>query len=58
MTDKKYYTAHELAERYRVKFRTIFTWASVGKFPKPVMLNGSARWDHDDVEKWEKEQKK
>lgn len=54
MTDKKYHTAKELAERYGFKsHKTIERMANNGEFPKPVKMGRNNRWRIEDVEKWE-----
>jgi predicted DNA-binding transcriptional regulator AlpA len=47
MSDKK------LSERYEVHRATIWRWAADGKFPKPIIINGTTRWRMVDVLAWE-----
>lgn len=46
-----------LAARYEVHRATIWRWADVGRFPKPVHLSpGCTRWRLADVRAWEAKQ--
>jgi predicted DNA-binding transcriptional regulator AlpA len=58
MTDKKYYTAKELAERFGFKsHKTIERMAEAGTLPKPIKIGGSNRWDIETILEWEASRK-
>jgi prophage regulatory protein len=54
MTEKIFYTDKELAIRYSISRESIWRWARIGEFPKPIKLNGSSRWNIDQLLEWEK----
>lgn len=49
-----YYSDKSLAARYDVSRATIWRWVREGNLPKPVKINGSTRWNSDDLATWEK----
>ncbi len=56
MTDKKYYSAKDLAERYGFKsHKTIEQMASRNEMPRPVKIGRNNRWDSDHIDQWENE---
>lgn len=58
MTDKKYYTAKDLAERYGFKsHKTIERMAEDGELPKPVKFGRNNRWHIDAIVEWEESRK-
>lgn len=58
MTDKKYYTAKELAERYGFKsHKTIERMAENNELPKPVKIGRNNRWDIETILEWEASRK-
>ena len=48
----------DLAERYCIHRGSPWRWVKLGKFPKPVKMNGLTRWKLSDVEAWEAKQEK
>lgn len=44
-------TIKELAAFLKVKTKTLYQWAELGQIPS-LKLNGSLRFDHDDIMKW------
>lgn len=52
--DRPFWDDLELAERYRTHRATIWRWAAIGKFPKPVKIGpGTTRWKGCDVAAFE-----
>ena len=47
----KLLTVKELSEILKVKIKTLYQWAELGQIPC-IKLNGSLRFDLDDIEKW------
>jgi len=53
-TNNRFLSDKHLAERFGVHRTTVWRWAEVGDFPKPVKLGpGCTRWRMADVEAWE-----
>ena len=46
--------ARKVARALDVSVRTIWRLNSAGKLPKPVRIQGSVRWDQDEIAKWVK----
>ncbi len=44
-------TIEELASRIKVKPKTIYSWAELGKIPN-YKINGCLRFDFEEIEKW------
>jgi excisionase family DNA binding protein len=44
-------TAKDVAERLRVKEKTVYAWASQGKIPT-VRINGLRRFDGSEIDAW------
>lgn len=51
---KTYYTAQEVADRYRVTLRTIRTLVATGRVPRPIYIGRSQRWTEEMLSKYEK----
>ena len=51
-----YLSDKSIATRYSVSRATIWRWVREEKLPKPVKINGSTRWNSDDLLTWEKEE--
>ena len=47
----------ELAKRYRVSTKTIYTMKKAGRLPAPLRVGRSVRWDMNDIPEWEKNAK-
>ncbi len=47
----------ELAKRYRVSTKTIYTMKKHGRLPAPLRVGRSVRWDMNDITEWEKNAK-
>ena len=46
-------TRNQVAEAFSVSLRTLDTWRSSGRFPKPVLTpGGKPRWREADIERW------
>jgi len=61
MSDKeaqedRFLTLQEVAELLKIKERTIYQWAQLGKIPC-FKLGNAWRFDRDDIEVWIEEQK-
>lgn len=54
---KKLMTVKELSELLNVKEKTIYQWAELEQIPS-LKLNGSLRFDFDDIMSWIKSCKK
>ncbi len=53
---KRYLSDKSVAERYDVHRSTVWRWVREDpKFPKPVRINGSTRWDQDELQRREAE---
>ena len=50
-----YYTAPELAQRYKVSLDTIRKWRVIGYGPKGVRMGKHVRFPRAEVERWERE---
>lgn len=56
---KLYLSVKEVAGRYSSSTPSIWRWVQLGRFPKPVKLNGtSTRWKVSDLEEWETKQER
>lgn len=50
----KYLSPEDLAERYGVEIKTVYTWNSTGTGPRYMRVGKHARYKPTDVEAWEK----
>lgn len=56
MTQATYFSDRQLAARYAVHPKTVWSWVRRGEFPEPMKLTaGCTRWRSTDVEAWESE---
>ncbi len=54
--DCAFLSVNNLSKRYDVHEKTIWRWAHINAFPKPIKLTqGATRWRSADVEAWEAE---
>ena len=53
----KIMTVKEVSEFLRVKEKTLYQWAELGQIPC-IKMNGSLRFDYEDIQKWVKSCKK
>lgn len=53
----KILTIKEVSELLRVKEKTLYQWAELGQIPC-IKMNGSLRFDYDDIQTWVKSCKK
>lgn len=44
-------TVKEVAEFIKVKEKTLYQWAELGQIPH-IKINGSVRFDYEDLRKW------
>jgi len=56
-SEMKLLTINELSEILKVKVKTIYQWAELGQIPC-IKLNGSLRFDLEDITNWIKSCKK
>lgn len=53
MQQSIYVSDIQVANRFGVSRASIWRWAKIGDFPKPVKLSpGCSRWKVEDVQKW------
>ncbi|WP_429886458.1 helix-turn-helix transcriptional regulator [Geoalkalibacter halelectricus] len=58
MSNDRYLSVRDVAQRYGVSVATIWRWTAANIFPQPVKLNFSTRWRMKDLLDWEVEQAK
>lgn len=51
--DCAFLSVNNLSKHYDVHEKTIWRWAHINAFPKPVKLHGTTRWRRTDVDAWE-----
>lgn len=56
LSDDRFLTLQEVADLLKIKERTIYQWAQLGKIPG-FKLGNAWRFDRDDIEVWIEEQK-
>jgi excisionase family DNA binding protein len=56
LTDDRWLTRSEVAERLRVPARTLAQWAHLGKGPRYAVFGRHARYRLSDVMSWENSQ--
>lgn len=52
----KFLNVKSVSKRYEVSVPTIWRWIREKKYPPPIKINGSARWNIDDVIEWDRRQ--
>lgn len=56
MSEEKFLTESQVAERYGVHKNSIRNWVKSGKFLKPIRITEATyRWRLADIERWEEE---
>ena len=56
MSEAKFLTESQVAERYGVHKNSIRNWVANGKFMKPMRITEATyRWRLADIERWEEE---
>lgn len=48
----EFYTADELAARFRLARSTLFSWRKAGKGPRSIRVGGRVLYRASDVEEW------
>ncbi len=55
MTDEPWLTTEDVAKRFKLKTATIAKWRQNGKGPRWSVLEGSVRYNINDIEQYESE---
>lgn len=51
-TDRKAWTAKEMAEQYGCSVKTWSRWVKAGKVPKPIRIGNAPKWAVETMDKW------